>query len=75
MLDQLLAGASLGGPLRMCGLFLLLGMAGNWLASVHTAVPGVNVAGAVIGLAAYALCLTSGYVSVRVWQLRYARSS
>ncbi len=75
MLDQLLGGFSLGGSLRMCGLFLLLGMAGNWLSNVHTAVPGVKVAGAVIGLAAYVLCLASGYVSVRVWQLRHARST
>ena len=58
----------------MCGLFLLLGMAGNWLADVHTVVPGVNLAGAVIELPAYVLCLVSGYVSVRVWQLRHARS-
>ncbi len=75
MIDQLLGEISFGGSLRMCGLFLLLGMAGGWLADVHTIVPGVNMAGAVIGLGAYVLCLASGYVSVRVWQLRHARSS
>ncbi len=75
VVDQLLGGVSLGGSVRMCGLFLLLGMAGNWLADVHTVVPGVNVAGAVIGLAAYVLCLAYGWVGVRVWQLRHGRSS
>lgn len=68
-----MSGVGLSGSLRMCGLFLLLGMAGNWLRDVHTTVPGIKMAGAVIGLAAYVLCLASGYVSVRVWQLRRAR--
>ena len=71
--DQLLGGVSLGGTLRLCGLFLLLGMAGNWLGNVHTAVPGVNGAGAVIGLGGYLLCLACGYVSVKVWQIRHSR--
>lgn len=75
MLDQLMGGVSLGGPLRVCGLFLLLGMAGNWLGDVHAGVPEVNVAGAAMGLAGYFLCVASGYTSVRVWQNRHARSS
>jgi hypothetical protein len=75
ILDQLLGGVSLGGSLRTCGLFLILGMASDWLAELHTVFPGINVAASVIGLAAYVLCFAFAYVSVRVWQIRHTRSS
>ena len=72
--DELVAGIGLGRSLGMCGLFLLLGVAGNWLAHVHTALPGVDGAGVVIGLGGHLLCLACGYVSVKVWQIRHGRN-
>jgi hypothetical protein len=64
---------SIGALLNLCGLFLAVWMAGNWIAGLPTSIEGIDAVGAALGLAGCIAFLLCSYATVRAWQVRHHR--
>ena len=71
--DLMIQRVPLGTALRLCGLFLGIWIAGDWVGARRAPVIDLQAVGGILATCGCCLTLVSGYVVVRGWQLRHPR--